>query len=153
MSTPFILAWIGIGLMIALSGIGSAYGVTIAGNATLGALKKNNRAFGSYMGLSAMPGTQGIYGFAGYFVFTTIFNVVSPEMTLYQGIAIICSGISLGLVCLLSAIRQGQICANGISSIGNGYDVFGNTLILAAFPELYAILAFAATFIVAGAIK
>lgn len=153
MSTPFILAWIGIGLMIALSGIGSAYGVTIAGNATLGAVKKNSGAFGNYMALSAMPGTQGIYGFAGYFVFTTIFNVVSPDMTLYQGIAIICSGISLGFVCLLSAIRQGQICANGISSIGNGYDVFGNTLILAAFPELYAILAFAATFIVAGAIK
>jgi V/A-type H+-transporting ATPase subunit K len=153
MSTPFILAWIGIGLMIALSGIGSSYGVTIAGNATLGAVKKNSSAFGNYMALAAMPGTQGIYGFAGYFVFTTIFNVVSPDMTLYQGIAVICSGISLGLVCLLSAIRQGQICANGISSIGNGYDVFGNTLILAAFPELYAILAFAATFIVAGAIK
>ena len=74
-------------------------------------------------------------------------------MTLFQGIAVISSGVALGFVCLFSAIRQGQICANGISSIGNGYDVFGNTLILAAFPELYAILAFAATFIVAGAIK
>ncbi|MBP7506409.1 MAG: V-type ATP synthase subunit K [Prolixibacteraceae bacterium] len=153
MNLPFILAWIGIGLMIALSGIGSAYGVTIAGNATLGAVKKNSGAFGNYMALSAMPGTQGIYGFAGYFVFTAIFGVVSPEMTLYQGIAIICAGTALGFVCLLSAIRQGQICANGISSIGNGYDVFGNTLILAAFPELYAILSFAATFIIAGAIK
>jgi V/A-type H+-transporting ATPase subunit K len=153
MSTPFILAWIGIGLMIAMSGIGSAYGVTIAGNATLGAVKKNSGAFGNYMALSAMPGTQGIYGFAGYFVFTTIFGVVTPEMTLFQGIAVISAGVALGFVCLFSAIRQGQICANGISSIGNGYDVFGNTLILAAFPELYAILAFAATFIVAGAIK
>ncbi len=152
MNLPFILAWIGIGLMIALSGIGSAYGVTIAGNATLGAVKKNSGAFGNYMALSAMSGTQGIYGFAGYFVFTAIFGVVSPEMSLYQGIAILCAGVALGVVCLFSAIRQGQICANGIASIGNGYDVFGNTLILAAFPELYAILAFAATFIVAGAI-
>lgn len=152
MSTAFILAWIGISLMIALSGIGSAYGVSIAGNATLGAMKKNSNAFGNYMALSAMPGTQGIYGFAGYFVFTSIFGVVTPEMTMFQGVAVMAAGLSLGLVGLFSAIRQGTVCANGIASIGAGHDVFGNTLILAAFPELYAILAFAATFIVAGSI-
>jgi V/A-type H+-transporting ATPase subunit K len=138
--------------MIALSGIGSAFGVTIAGNATLGAVKKNSGAFGNYMHY-LLCRYSGYIWLCGYFVFTAIFGVVSPEMTLYQGIAIICAGTALGFVCLLSAIRQGQICANGISSIGNGYDVFGNTLILAAFPELYAILAFAATFIIAGAIK
>ena len=152
MSTAFILAWIGISLMIALSGIGSAFGVSIAGNATLGALKKNSNAFGNYMALSAMPGTQGIYGFAGYFVFTSIFGVVTPEMTMFQGVAVLAAGLALGLVGLFSAIRQGTVCANGIASIGAGHDVFGNTLILAAFPELYAILAFAATFIVAGSI-
>ena len=41
-----ILAYIGVGLMLGLSGIGSAYGVTIGGNATIGALKKNDEAFG-----------------------------------------------------------------------------------------------------------
>jgi V/A-type H+/Na+-transporting ATPase subunit K len=152
MSTAFILAWVGISLMIALSGIGSAFGVTIAGNATLGAMKKNSNAFGNYMALAAMPGTQGIYGFAGYFVFTSIFGVVTPEMTMFQGVAVLAAGLALGLVGLFSAIRQGTVCANGIASIGAGHDVFGNTLILAAFPELYAILAFAATFIVAGSI-
>ena len=44
-----ILAYIGVGLMLGLSGIGSAYGVTIGGNATIGALKKNEDAFGNYM--------------------------------------------------------------------------------------------------------
>ena len=44
-----ILAYIGVGLMLGLSGIGSAYGVTIGGNATIGALKKNDEAFGNYM--------------------------------------------------------------------------------------------------------
>ena len=69
MSTAFILAWVGISLMIALSGIGSAYGVSIAGNATLGAMKKNSNAFGNYMALSAMPGTQGFgFRFGGSFL-------------------------------------------------------------------------------------
>ena len=35
-----ILAYIGVGLMLGLSGIGSAYGVTIGGNATIGALRR-----------------------------------------------------------------------------------------------------------------
>lgn len=40
---PIILAYIGVGLILGLSGIGSAYGVTIGGNATIGALKKTTK--------------------------------------------------------------------------------------------------------------
>ena len=58
----------------------------------------------------------------------------------------------MGLVGLLSAIRQGQVCANGIASIGQGNDVFGNTLILAVFPELYAIVALAGVFLIGSAV-
>ena len=44
---PILLAYLGVALMVALSGIGSAYGVTICGNAAVGALKKNPTASGS----------------------------------------------------------------------------------------------------------
>jgi len=53
-------------------------------------------------------------------------------------------------VCLMSALKQGQVCANGIAAIGSGNDVFGNTMILAVFPELYAIISFAATFLISA---
>jgi F0F1-type ATP synthase membrane subunit c/vacuolar-type H+-ATPase subunit K len=69
MTTAVILAYVGLALMIALAGIGSAIGVSSGGNATIGALKKNDEAFGSYMLLSALPGTQGLYGFAGFFYY------------------------------------------------------------------------------------
>ncbi|MDR2972198.1 MAG: V-type ATP synthase subunit K [Bacteroidales bacterium] len=144
---PIILAYIGIGLMIGLAGIGSAYGVTITGNAAVGALKKNSDAFGNYMVLSALPGTQGLYGFLGYFLLA---KHLVLEITMFQAAAIFGAGLALGSVGLLSAIRQGQICANGIAGIGAGYDVFGKTLILAVFPELYAIVALAATFMIGG---
>ena len=62
------------------------------------------------------------------------------------------AGLALGFAGLLSAIRQGQLCANGVAAIGAGHDVFGKTLILAVFPELYAIVALAATFMISGAI-
>ncbi len=142
-----IPAYLGLGLMVGLAGIGSAIGVSIGGNATIGALKKNESAFGSYMLLSALPGTQGLYGFAGFFIINSS-GVISPEMTLLQGMAILAAGMALGMVGLLSAMRQGQICASGIAGIGSGYNVFGRTMVLAVFPELYAIVAFAATFII-----
>ena len=134
MEMNLFIAYIGIAVMVGLSGIGSAYGVTIAGNAAIGALKKNDSAFGNFLVLTALPGTQGLYGFAGYFMFQTIL------------------GIALGLVALFSAIRQGQVCANGIAAIGQGHNVFSNTLILAVFPELYAIVALAATFLIGSAL-
>lgn len=155
--TAIILAYIGLGLMVALAGIGSAIGVSIGGNATIGALKKNDEAFGSYMLLSALPGTQGLYGFAGFFVMNGTLTKQLADGTrliqsldIYQGAAVFAAGIAMGVVGLLSGIKQGQVCANGIAGIGAGYDVFGKTMVLAVFPELYAIVAFAATFIING---
>ena len=149
MTTALVLAYIGIALMIGLCGIGSALGVTYGGNATVGAMKKNDEAFGNYLVLSAMPGTQGLYGFLGFFLLQ---GVLSPDIAMNQALAVFSCGIFLGVVGLVSAIRQGQLCANGITAIGNGHDVFGKTLILAAFPELYAIIAVAATFLISSAI-
>jgi V/A-type H+-transporting ATPase subunit K len=149
MTTALVLAYVGIALMIGLCGIGSALGVTYGGNATVGAMKKNDEAFGNYLVLSAMPGTQGLYGFLGFFLLQ---GVLTPDIAMNQALAVFSCGLFLGVVGLVSAIRQGQLCANGITAIGNGHDVFGKTLILAAFPELYAIIAVAATFLISSAI-
>lgn len=142
---PIILAYIGIGLMVGLAGVGSAFGVTIAGNAAIGSLKKNPDAFGNYMVLSALPGTQGLYGFLGYFLLQTH---LAPDMGWGTAAAIFGASLTLALTGLISAIRQGQVCANGIAGIGSGYDVFGKTMILAVFPELYAIVSLAAVFLI-----
>lgn len=133
-----LLAYLGIALCVALSGIGSAYGVTICGSAAIGAYKKNPGASGSYMGLSALPSSQGLYGFVGFFMLS---GKVVAGITMLQAAAIFGVGLALGLVALFSAIRQAQVCANGISAIGAGYNAFGTTMVLAVFPELYAILA------------
>ncbi len=137
--------------MIGLAGIGSSYGTTIAGNAAVGAMKKNSEAFGSYIMLSALPGSQGLYGFAGYFLLNS-FGLLDPSIGWDKASAVFVSGLFLGFVGLLSAIRQGQVCANGIAAVGQGHDVAGKTLILAVFPELYAIIALAATFMVGSAL-
>ena len=53
-----VLAYLGVALCVGLSGVGSAYGVTICGNAAIGAYKKNPSASGSYIALAALPSSQ-----------------------------------------------------------------------------------------------
>jgi len=147
MNLPFILAYIGLGVMLALTCIGSTIGVTVGGNATIGAMKKNPNIFGSAMLLCAIPSTQGLYGFASFFMLLFQLNGMDV-LPLSQGLAICASGIALGLVGLYSALQQASMIANGVNEMANGNDVFGKTLILVVFPELYAILTFASTFLV-----
>ena len=133
--TATILGYLGLGLVLALAGIGSSIGTSTAGNAAEGGLKKRPEASGNFMVLSALPATQGIYGFVAFFMLLSKFKE-NPEM----GLVIFGIGLCVGLVCMISAIRQGQVCANGIVGVSQGHDVFTNTLIYAALPEFYAIL-------------
>jgi V/A-type H+-transporting ATPase subunit K len=146
---PIFLTYIGIAAMLILSGLGSVYGISIGGNASVGAMKKNPDAFGSYMILSAIPGTQGLYGFLGYFLLS---EHLVPGVDWFKAAAICCASVVVGIICIISAIRQGQICANGIAGIGAGHDLFGRTLILSVFPELYPIISIAALFLISGSL-
>ena len=132
-----ILGYLGWGLMLGLSGIGSAYGTTIAGNAAEGALKKNKEKSSSYMILSALPATQGLYGFVAFLMW------MSKDFAA-DGLKLFAIGLVVGVVFLISAIRQGQVCVNGIAGIAGGHDVQTNTMIYAALPEFYAILSLVA---------
>ena len=141
----YLLAYIGVALMIGVAGIGSCIGVTITANAAVGAMKKNPDAFGNYIVLCAVPSTQGLYGFLGYFMLA---QYLTPDITAFQAVAVFSVGLFLGTVNLFSCIRQAQVSANGIAAIASGFDVFGKTLVVAVFAELYPIVALAATFLI-----
>lgn len=134
-------------LCVALSGIGSSYGVTICGNAAIGAYKKNPSASGSYIALAALPSSQGLYGFVGFFMLQ---SHVFEGMNMLTAAGVLGAGLALGLVAWISAIRQAKVCANGISAIGGGHNAFGTTMVLAVFPELYAILGLLVLILIAG---
>ena len=139
--SELLLGYLGMGLMLGLAGIGNCYGTSIAANAAEGALKKDSSKSSGYMILSALPATQGLYGFLAFLLHS---GKVTPETGyLWFGV-----GLGVGLVCLFSAIRQGQVCANGIVGMSQGHDVQTNTMIYAALPEFYAILALVASFFV-----
>ena len=136
-----ILGYLGLGLMLGLAGVGSSIGTTIAGNAAEGALKKNPEKSSSYMILAALPATQGLYGFVAFLMW--LGKDFAADGAMLFGV-----GVSVGLVCLMSAIRQGQVCANGIVGLSQGHDVQTNTMIYAALPEFYAILGLVAALMI-----
>ena len=131
-----LLGYLGLGLVLILGGIGSAIGTTTVGNAAEGALKVRPEGSGNYLVLSALPATQGIYGFVAFFLMLR--KMTSDPQA--SGFIVLAIGLCVGIVCLISAIRQGQVCANGVVGISQGHNVFTNTLIYAALPEFYAIL-------------
>ncbi|MDH6304719.1 V/A-type H+-transporting ATPase subunit K [Parabacteroides sp. PF5-5] len=144
---PILLAYIGIGFLTGMSFIGSAYGVTIAGNAVVGAMKKNPDALGSYIALSALPSSQGLYGFVAYFLLQ---QYLVESIPLISACAILGAGLMMGFSGFYSSIRQAQVCANGIAGIGAGHNVFSATMVMAVFPELYAILALLVVILIGG---
>ncbi|MCD8268514.1 MAG: ATPase [Parabacteroides sp.] len=144
---PILLAYLGIALMTGLTFIGSSYGVTIAGSAVVGAMKKNPDALGTYIALSALPSSQGLYGFVGYFMMQ---KYLVEGITMLNAAAIFGAGLILGFAGLFSAIRQAQVCANGIAGVGAGHNVFGATMVMAVFPELYAILGLLVVILIDG---
>ena len=146
----YILALIGMGLMVGLSGAGSAIGLVLGGSSVLGMVKKKPDAFGSGMVLSGLPATQGLYGFVAFIMYS---GLVTPSLTLFQGSVVLGAGIAVSLACFISAIYQGIVCANGITAMGQGHNVLANTMILAAFPEFYAILSLVAAILMQALMK
>jgi len=143
----FILAGIGLGLMVGLSGAGSAIGLVISGSSAIGGLKKRPEAFGQLLVASVLPSTQGIYGFVGFFMYL---SYVKPEIELFNASLVLGAGIMLGLAALISAIYQGKVCAASASAIGSGHNTLVAGLVMGAMPEFYAILALVASIILSG---
>lgn len=102
---------------------------------------------GSYIGLSALPSSQGLYGFVAYMM---VQQYLTDGITWYVAAGIFGAGLLMGCAGLFSAIRQGQVCANGVAATAAGHNVFAATMVMAVFPELYAILALVVSILISG---
>ncbi|MCL2845273.1 MAG: ATPase [Chitinivibrionia bacterium] len=150
-SLGMIMGFVGMALMVGMSGLGCAIGAGNIPCALVGALKKRPDCFGSGLVLSAVPSTQGLYGFVGFVIFSGALAVNGAST--FNGALTLGAGIALGTVCLVSAIFQANICVSGMNAIGNGNDVFGNTLILIAFPEFFAIMSLVTAILISGMMR
>jgi V/A-type H+-transporting ATPase subunit K len=140
-----MLGWIGVFAPVALGAIGSVVGCARAGQAAIGALLETDTGHGRYIGISAMPSSQTIYGIV------VMLSLNRPlDVTNAPGIFAI--GTLVGLALMLSAFGQGSSCAAAISVSKNKPEVFGLSLAPAAVVEGFAVFAFVFALVLAGSI-
>ncbi len=146
-----MLVYLGAALAAALAGIGSAIGCGIAGQSGAGVLSESPDRFGNMLILSALPGTQGIYGFV--IAFLALQELDAGAADLLGGLEVLFACIPIGLAGMLSGIHQGRVCAAGANLVAKRPDQFGRALVLGVIVEFYAILGFIVSFLVLGRIE
>ena len=144
------LAILGAALAAGLSGIGSARGVGLVGEAGAGLLSEDSSMFMKILVLEILPGTQGLYGFLiAIFVFvkTGIISGAPVEMTTTQGLALLAGALPMAIVGYFSAVYQGRVAASGVSLIAKKPTELVKGMTMAALVETYAVLALLVSFI------
>ena len=144
------LAILGAALAVGLSGVGSARGVGLVGEAGAGLLSEDSSLFGRVLILQILPGTQGLYGFLIaliIFIKTGILSGAPVEMNWVQGISIFAAALPMAIVGYFSAIYQGRVAASGVSLIAKKPTELVKGMTMAALVETYAVLALLVSFI------
>lgn len=140
------IVWALLGAVIAviLSGMGSAYGVGLAGQAASGVVTEDPSKFAKVLILQLLPGTQGIYGLLVAFITLSKVGLLGGGMAnidLQTGLLIFSACLPIAVVGLISARHQGKTAASAIGIVAKKPDQFGKAMLFPAMVETYAILA------------
>lgn len=135
---------LGVTLAVTLSGMGSAYGVSKAGQAAAALLKEQPEKFASALILQLLPGTQELYGFV---IGILIWLQLSPDLSVEKGVAYFFVALPVAIVGYFSAKHQGNVAVAGMQILAKRPEEFMKGAILATMVETYAILAFVVSFL------
>ena len=142
------IALLGAGLAAALSGVGSAKGTGIAGEAGTGLICEDPSKFGKVMILQVIPGTQGLYGLVVWFFAIFRMGLMDGsafDMTLVEGFRYFAACMPMALGGLLSAIAQGRVAAGSINILAKKPEHWSKGMVLCITVEFYAILSLLAS--------
>ena len=138
-----VFALAGAALAAATSGVGSAKGVGMAGQAAAGVCTDNPDMFSKVLILQLLPGTQGIYGLRIAFICLSQIGIMggSADMSLVKGLLYLAACLPVIIVEPVSAVNQGKASVASIAMVGKKPETFGKSMIFPAMVETYAILA------------
>lgn len=144
-----IFATLGIALAVALSGIGSAKGVGMVGEAATGIIIEEPEKFGKSLVLQLLPGTQGLYGFV---IGLMGISQLSADMSLGHGFYIFVACLPIMIVEYYSAISQARVSTAGLAILAKNEEHSTKGIIYAVMVETYALLAFVMSLILLTAV-
>ena len=155
MTMGTVLALTGAALAVILAGMGSAYGVGIAGQAASGVVSEDPSKFAKVLIIQLLPGTQGIYGLLVGFIALSkigILNGAPAELSTATGLLILAACLPIGIVGLISGKYQGKTAAASIGIVAKKPEQFGKAMLFPAMVETYAILALLISILAVSAI-
>ncbi len=131
-------------LAAGLSGMGSAKGTSLVGQAAAGVVSEDPSKFGKVLILQVLPATQGLYGLLIAILtlsFTGIMGSGNVGYTWQQGLAICAADLPMAIVGYFSAVQQAKAAAAGVGIVAKKPNESGKAITFAALVETYAILA------------
>ena len=136
-----VFAVLAAALATLLSGMGSAKGVGMAGEATAALTVDQPEKFGKALVLQLLPGTQGLYGFViGFFILQQITG--GDSITFERGLYLLMAALPVAIVGYASAQRQARVAIAGVNILAKNEDQFVKGVVYSVMVELYAILGF-----------
>ena len=140
MSLGMVFALTGAVLATILAGMGSAWGVGLAGQAAAGVVAEDPDQFAK---VQLLPGTQGIYGLLVTFITLTRIGVLggSAITDTWTGLLYLAACLPIAIVGLVSGYHQGRTSVASIGIVAKKPDQFGKAMLFPAMVETYAILA------------
>ena len=151
-----VYALLGAALAVILAGMGSAYGVGIAGQAAAGVVTENPAQFAKVLIIQLLPGTQGIYGLLVAFITLSKVGLLGgtpANLDVQTGLLILVACLPIAIVGLISARHQGKTAVASIGIVAKKPDQFGKAMLFPAMVETYAILALLISFLAVSAIQ
>ena len=151
-----VLAISGAILAALLSGIGSAKGVGMVGEAAAGVISEDPSKFSKVLILQLLPGTQGLYGLLTAVLALSQIGLLKGDpipLTLVQGLQYFAACMPIALVGLFSAIYQGRTAVAGVGIVAKRPDQSGKAISFAAMVETYAILALLVSILTINSLK
>ena len=145
-----IMGAVAVAIAVFLSGMGSAKGTGMTGEAAAGLTVEEPQKFGKALVLQLLPGTQGLYGFVIGFM---ILGKLTGDLNFQQGSYYIFAALPVGIVGYFSAVAQAKVAVSGMNILAKNEDNFVQGIVYAVMVELYAILAFAISFLLMNQIQ
>lgn len=134
---------IGCALAMGIAGIGSAFGLMLAGSSAVAVTGEKPELFGKCLVFQVLPMTQAVYGLltaillmmgAGLLGGSSGADLSNPML----GVSAIGIGLVVGLTGL-SAANQGQVASSSIAATARNPDVAARGIIYTVMPETIAI--------------
>jgi V/A-type H+/Na+-transporting ATPase subunit K len=133
----FNFAMVGPAIVLGITSMGSCIGCYIAGAASHAVMSRVEEGHGKFIGMSAAPASQSIYGFILMLLMSKA--ILAGTLSPISGIAM---GIFSGIAIMFSSIFQGKVCATGIQASAKQPAIFGKCFAAVGIIESFALFTF-----------